>query len=215
MGDEKKPDASESQDDGSSSKNANGAGGKSGDDVITPAVQQLIETHFQKVVQPWMQRINGELGGFRRSAKNQQPDKSSDAEGGTPNNGTAKGLKAITAEDLDAAMRLGEFRAKIPEDKREALAEMAEGLSYAERLRLYQTAALFALSDSEPEKDKAKSKNRGGMPANGGSRTQAAGDRQGVNRPRTQREYRALKPEERKQLEIEAPDFDPTDLPLR
>lgn len=116
---------------------------------------------------------------------------------------------------LGQERELGRLMARFSDDELDELEEELEGASTPERLRALRIALRHKKSSTETD-DKTTTRGKVETPPQRRSaRTEGAGERGGVPRPKSKKEYNALTSEQRQQLERDYPDLDPSELPTR
>lgn len=178
--------------------------------------KQLSESNAAQF-KAYTQKLNAEMATLRRHVRGREND--GDQDGGeqdgerrsTREGRREHGPAGLSAADVDERMRqaleLGELRGRFSDEEREALADAIEGASIQEQIRIYRGAMAL-------KKPAGTAQNRGrDAPRTGRTSPPATRDDEPA-RPRTKREYLAMKPEARAKLD-ELPDFDPDDLPVR
>lgn len=178
----------------------------------TPDIAKLVESAVNAALAPLTKKYNGEFAALRKLVKG----------GGGEGEGSpapAVAQPALTVEDLDAAMSVGELRATLPKNLREKLQTMTEGMGHRERLKLYQAAAeIHAEAASSGRVETTEEKSRGETPAQPrSSRAAVSAVRESAPRPQSLTEYVNLaKTDPKRKAALDAdPDFDPSDLPRR
>jgi hypothetical protein len=195
---------------------------------------QIIQAELAQSLAPltaWQRRVNAELAGHRRArTTGVDAPEGDESEAPAP---VAKGPRALTQEDLDAAMELGELRASVPKAVLEAHGDELAGMSVAERARALRwlargqtdqgqakpkddAGAAHAAAGDDDVRDDARSQQPGREAAKTRTSRGAPGPTpKQVPRPRSLQELRQLaanNPQAFKTLESD-PTFDPADLP--
>lgn len=194
---------------------------------------QIIAAELAQSLAPltaWQRKVNAELAGHRRArATGVDAPEGDEGEAPAP---AAKGPRALTQEDLDAAMELGELRASVPKAVLAAHDEELAAMSVTERARALRwlargqgqeqdqpkdtTSAAPAAAGESDVRDDAQSQKPGREAAKNRTSRGAPGPTpKQVPRPRSLQELRQLAardPAAFKTLEQD-PTFDPGDLP--
>ncbi len=145
-------------------------------------------------------KVNGELKARRLETKPKADEEE-----------TQPAKASLTNEDLDAAVEVGELRARLPKELLDEVADELEGKSYREKrdalrwLARGQGGRGETPTKSRDEKSDATRTTRGAPPAN----------RDAAPRPRSLQEFRALAAKDPKAFEAlnKDPNFDPSELP--
>lgn len=195
---------------------------------------QIIAAELAQSLAPltaWQRKVNAELAGHRRArATGGDAPEGDETEAPAP---AAKGPRALTQEDLDAAMELGELRASVPKAVLAAHDEELAAMTVTERARALRwlargqgpdqgqqpkndADAAPAAAGETDVRDDARSQQPGREAAKNRTSRGAPGPTpKQVPRPRSLQELRQLAardPQAFKTLEQD-PTFDPGDLP--
>lgn len=218
MGDESKPET------GNGAEKAK-EGKETSSGFSVEGLLEAIDKRLDQRLSGYTQKINGEVASLRRAVKGRAPSDDEGGEGEGEGSGDRRGQdrekerrperrerQGLSAEEVDErmsqALEIGELRGRLTDDERETLTEVLEGASRQEQIRILRGA--LALRKPAEKADKNRGRD---APRTGRASPPATRDDEPA-RPRTKKEYLAMKPEARAKLD-DLTDFDPDDLPMR
>lgn len=165
----------------------------------------MVEVIVAKSIEGVTKKYNAELAGLRKKLEAAR----------TPEASETPAPAAPTADDLEAAMSIGELRRGLPEHVREAIAAQSQGRSFADRRWMYETAAsLFEATAAEPAKARGVTPEPTGGVTPKTSRAAVSAVRESASHPQTVDEYLEIAksdPKRKRQLDAD-PTFDPQSL---